>query len=130
MSSLAPRSGDLSACRLAFARFALTRARNDILLLSRSTPAGSASFRSARISSRRSIVLRTPMSSKCRSRKRRAARRPARCSISKKSKSLSSRLAARQPLADEPSTMRCTLMRRYSPGPGAARQPALIDQPA
>jgi len=54
-----------------------------------------------------SIVLRSPMSSKCVSRKRSAARRPARCSISKKSKLVFRRLAAvsRRPTR----AMRCRL---------------------
>ena len=97
-----------------------TTAANAELALFTFTAVGatvSKSLPSARISSRRSMVLRTPISSKCASRKRRTARRPARCSISKKSKSVFSRLAGVNFLPMKPRSMRCTLMRRYSPGP-------------
>ena len=74
-----------------------------------------------------SIVLRTPMSSKCASRKRRAARLPARCSVSKKSKSLLSRLPSAERLVlaqhDAMHVDRTVLARR-------AGQFALVEQVA
>ena len=71
------------------------------------------------------------MSSKCASRKRRAARRPLRVQHLEEIEVGVEPARRRQLLAPKPSSaMRCTLMRRYSPGAGAARQRALVDQPA
>src|SRR4051812_3825834 len=72
---------------------------------------------SALASSRKSTVLRTPISSKCRSRNFFAACAPPFFNISKKSKSESSfELAVNFPNVSS-SEMRWTLMRRYSPLP-------------
>ena len=70
------------------------------------------------------------MSSKCWSRKRRPARRPARCSISKKSKSVLSRLCRRQLLADEVEIDAVHVDAAVFARPGAVLQRALVDQPA
>ena len=77
---------------------------------------------------RRSTVLFTPMSSKCSSRKRRAARLPFDAQHFEEIVVGRASLAASNCVPWRSSTMRCTLMRRYWPRPDAARQPALIDQ--
>ena len=80
------------------------------------------------LTSPQSIVVRRPMSSKCASRKRRVARWPSLCRLSKNSKSVLSLLRRVERAAW---LLHRDAMQPQSPElavPGAARQPALVDQ--